>query len=266
MSAWFKDLHEKLKTGMTLLARPPWRLASHGAGASVAVLDSGFSRTHPALREVVIAEARSFTGHDPLFDPVGHGTECCSTLVSLPGHGGVGGVAPDVRLFVGQIFGPHGLGTLETLCMALEWVASLEVDVLAIPSGRMTDHLELRRALDLVFPTGTLIIAPVGNPYNGQKGPLYPAAYPNVMGVGSEAYLETYRTWDRPPDVIMAAHDVPVCTLDGGWRVAADTSQATMLVTGFACLLAAVRRETGVERLTCEAFLASMSKEMGSAR
>ncbi len=182
-----------------VLRTPPWGVHGLGSGVSVAVLDSGFSRTHPALREVVIAEACSFTGHNPLFDPVGHGTECCSTLVALSGHNGPGGVAQDVRLFVGQVIGPHGLGTLDALCAGLEWAANLEIDVVAIPSGRMTDHPDLCQALNSALSSGALVIAPVGNPYNRQKGPLYPAAYPNVVGVGSQAYQETYSALAPPP-------------------------------------------------------------------
>lgn len=211
---------------------------------AVAILDSGCSRSHPALREAVLAGFRSFVDEDPLEDRVGHGTECCGTLLARPHHGGPGGVAQDARVFVGQIIRLDGFGTAEALLSALEWAASLGVDIVAIPSGRLEGHVEVDRAIEMLAVAGVLIIAPVGNPFRTQRGPLYPASHPHVAAVGIERCLDDYRTWRRPPDVVMARHDIPVCQINGGWRAAGDASQATMLTCGFACAVTTWRSES----------------------
>lgn len=243
---------------MRILKSPPWPISGKGDGVSIALLDSGLSRIQPALSEVIVVEARSFTNSDPFLDTVGHGTDCCSILVASPGHNIPTGVVQNVRLFVGQIIESCGTGSVRSLCEALEWISTLAVDVLAIPSGRISDSSDLRRSLDLVLENGTVIMSPVGNPYNGQRKPLYPAAYPEVVGVGSEAYLESYRMWNSLPDVTMLTHGVSVCTSNGECPVVLDTSKATMLVAGFSCLLVEQRRKTDQPRMTRDSFLSSL--------
>ena len=246
------------KQPLTFLGPPPWHCSGNGAGVTIAVLDSGFSHAHPALRKVRIADARSFTGYDPLTDPVGHGTECCGILVAHAVNGSPGGVAQGVRLCIGQILDPTGIGLVETLCEALVWAANLSVNIVAIPSGRMSDHPQLRQSIADLLAKGILIVAPVGNPYYGQSGPLYPAAYPEVISVGSQAHQEVYATWKQMPMVITAIHNFPLCTNTGGWRTAADTSQATMLVAGFACQLIETWQQAGKGKLTCKDLIATI--------
>ncbi|HEU5469184.1 MAG TPA: S8 family serine peptidase [Actinophytocola sp.] len=205
-----------------------------GAGAALAVLDSGFNAAHPALRGVEVAGSRSFVGGDPLRDPVGHGTECCSIVVARPGHGGPAGVAPGVRLYVGQVIGAGGWGDPPALCAGLRWAAGLDIDVLAIPLGCLSSTPPLWHAIRTACARGVRVVAAVGNPYLGQRGPLYPAAYPGVTAVGAARFEDTYAAWRTPPDVIVRT--VPqVCTPGGGWRPGLDTSHATLHFAGTLC-------------------------------
>jgi minor extracellular protease Epr len=210
------------------------------------VLDSVLFRAHPALRSCVVASGASFTSGDPFDDPGGHGTGCTGLLVARDGHGGPAGMVPEVALHIGQVVGPSGEGSVETLCAGLRWTAQLGVDVVAIPSGLLYPYPDLERALADVLDTGALVLAAAGNPFLGQAGPLFPAAYPEVIAVGCLAYRESYLSWSRPPDVVVAAHDLPVCTPDGRWRPIGGTSQATMLVTAVACRIVSQRRSRSV--------------------
>jgi subtilisin family serine protease len=220
-----------------------------GAGTALAVLDSGFSAGHPALRAVPVAGARSFVAGDPLADPLGHGTECCGTVVARPvpqrptGRatgparvvGVPMGVAPGARLYVGQVLTAAGQGDLDALCAGLEWAAALDVDVIALPLGCRRGSPRLHRAIEAALARGALVVAAVGNPRRGQQSPLYPAAYPGVVAVGADRYRDTYPDWTTPPDVVVTATDPRVCTPDGGSRSAADTSHATARYAGLLC-------------------------------
>jgi subtilisin family serine protease len=215
----------------------PPSLPDSGKGAAVAVLDSGFCRKHPALRSVTIPEAKSFVGGDPNVDAVGHGTECSSVIVRNSWEGHVQGIAPNAQLFVGQIIRPEGTGTIEALCAGLEWAATLHVDVVAIPLGVLRNQAMLRRAVEKVLCSGARIVAAAGNPFNGQKGCLYPAAYPDVISVGATTFADAYRSWEIPPTFVGDTRSIPLCTTSGGWTTGNDTSHATMLVAGLFCLL-----------------------------
>jgi hypothetical protein len=240
------------------LAPPPWLVSGDGCGVTVAVLDSGFSRAHPALRGAAVAELQSFVGGDPSTDATGHGTACCGVLLACPDQGGPTGVARGVRLFVGQTIDEWGQGSVEALCAALTWIAARDVDVVAIPSGRMHGHATLRRSIRNVLATGAIVVAPVGNPFRGQHRALYPAAYRGVLDVGSAAYSDTYEGWHGTPGVVVALRGRTVCTSWGGWRPALDTSHATMLVAGFAALVAAQRRALDGKKPTPDEILGSI--------
>jgi Subtilase family len=136
---------------------------------------------------------------------------------------------------------PQSSSSLSSLVEGIEWASSINVDVLVIPTGRMTDHPRLRQSIvRLALKKRTLVIAPVGNPFNGQSRPLYPAGYGEVLSVGCEAYLNLYHEWNTRPDVVTQDCEMRVCD-ESGWHLASGTSYAVMLVAAFACITDPVR-------------------------
>jgi hypothetical protein len=241
MSGTAGSLSSSAAFGWRVLRPPPWPLPGDGSGTRVALLDSGLHVGQSTMTGVSVDAACSFVGADPLCDRVGHGTECASVLVAFPNGGAARGVARGVTLVIGQIIDPQGTGSVEALCSALEWSRSQEADVVVVPSGCMTPDSRLERCIQAIV-TRAVVIAAVGNPFHEQRGALYPAAYPDVVGVGSLEHLAAYGAWAVPPDVIASMEGIHACGLAGEWRPARDTSHAAMVVAGFTCILISALR------------------------
>lgn len=114
-----------------------------GAGVSVAVIDTGIQRSHPAFAHIpqeAIQEA-DFTGKPngvygsgTAVDSRGHGTHCAATICGGVVDGIRIGVAPKIdRLLVAKAIG--GDRGSAALLEALNWALSEKVDVISMSLG-----------------------------------------------------------------------------------------------------------------------------------
>lgn len=110
-------------------------LASHydGAGATVAVLDTGIDVTHPAFAGVNIVQ-QDFTGEGD-GDQHGHGTHCAGTILGRDIGGTRIGVARGVtKLLVGKVIGQQS-ATSTMLFDAIDWAVKQGADVISMSLG-----------------------------------------------------------------------------------------------------------------------------------
>jgi hypothetical protein len=146
-----------------------WQAGHTGAGATVAVLDSGIDATHPDLADAV-AQARDFTGSDSgTVDKFGHGTHVASIIT---GSGAASdatfvGVAPDARLLIGKVLNDVGSGAESGVIAGMEWAVSQGADVvnLSLSSQKPSDgNTPLDLAVnELTAQSGTLFVVSAGN-------------------------------------------------------------------------------------------------------
>ena len=111
--------------------------------------------------------------------PAPHGTAVASLLV---GQGeGFESVIPGATLYAADIFCGHGGGSLSLLALALDWMAREKIPVVNISLVGAKSIL-LTGLVRAMTARGFLLVAAVGN--DGPTAPpLYPAAYPDVVGV-----------------------------------------------------------------------------------
>ncbi len=104
-----------------------------GAGVTVAVLDTGIDRTHPAFAGIDLVE-RDFSGSGN-GDRQGHGTHCVGTILGR----GVGpriGVARGVqRALIGKVLGNDGSGESDWIFNALTWAMREGADIISMSLG-----------------------------------------------------------------------------------------------------------------------------------
>ncbi len=201
-------------------ARPP--------NTRIGLIDSGVDDSHPALRDT---EIRRFGCEGRVF-PAAHGTAVASLLVGQAE--GFRGVEPGARLYAADIFcGQATGGSISLLALALDWMARERVPVINISLVGANSAL-LTGLVRVLAKQGFLMVAAVGN--DGPSAPpLYPAAYPEVIGVtGVDARQRVLPEACRGPQVAFAAPgaDMRAANPGGTWAAVRGTSFATPIVAG----------------------------------
>jgi len=194
----------------------------------VGLIDGGVQRTHVVFH----SNAVSLWGCDGRSVPSVHGTEVASLLVgdSPPFRGAAAGAtlyAADVYCGV-----PTG-GALDAIAAAFGWLSSQRIAVINI-SLVGPDNLVLRQVVRQMVAHGYLVVAAVGND-GPAAAPLYPAAYPGVIGVtGVDRYRRVLLEAERGPQVSFAAPgaDVAAATVPEGYQAVRGTSFAAPIVAG----------------------------------
>ena len=93
-----------------------------GAGAAVAVLDTGIDLDHPDLDAVDAVNC--ITPAAPADDDGGHGTHVAGTIGGANNGAGVVGVAPGTSLYAVKVLDAAGSGTDSSVICGLDWVAA----------------------------------------------------------------------------------------------------------------------------------------------
>ena len=206
--------------------------ALHGI---VGLIDTGIDRAHPSLQSAQIEQMGCAV---PV--PAAHGTAVASLLVGKESQ--FAGAAPAGSLFAADVYcGLATGGSIERIAAAFAWLAEQRVPVINVslvgPSNVLLEHIVAK-----TIARGHVIVAAVGNDGPAAK-PLYPAAYPGVIGVtGVDAKRRVLVEAGRGRHVSFAAPgaDMSAAGLSGGYVAVRGTSFAAPIVSG---LLASQLRE-----------------------
>jgi subtilisin family serine protease len=206
---------------------PAATTALPAAGLRIGLIDSGVNGEHPVLSGIAMVRH----GCDGALFPAPHGTAVASLLV---GEGeGFESVIPGATLYASDIFCGHGGGSLSLLALALDWMAKEEVPVVNVSLVGAKSVL-LTGLVRAMTARGYLLVAAVGN--DGPTAPpLYPAAYPDVIGVtavdGNRRVLPEACRGEQV-DFAAPGAGFKAAALDGGFDEMRGTSFATPIVAG----------------------------------
>lgn len=232
-------------------AAPASPVAPQGESGRMGLIDTGVDVRHPAVAGARIVQ-RGFAG-DARAAP--HGTAVASLMIGR--SGAFSGAAPGGELYAADVYGGSGAGGSSTgLVQALAWMAENEVPVVNVslvgPRNAVVEAAVRRAAA-----RGMLIVAAVGN--DGPSAPpLYPAAYPDVVGVTAvNGRGRVLPEAGRGPQVDFAAPgaDMAAAGPGQGYVSVRGSSFAAPLVAG---LLAA--RLRGPDRRGADAAVAAVAR------
>ncbi|WP_239678490.1 S8 family peptidase [Natronosporangium hydrolyticum] len=148
-----------------------WDLGLDGAGATVAVLDTGIDATHPDLADRVVGAENFTDGEEDDRDLVGHGTHVAGIVAGsgeasdgAPGGAHIG-VAPGADLLDGKVCVEYGCAESWILA-GMQWAAEQGADVINMSLGGPAfldeDPVELAVG-ELTDEYGTLFVISAGN-------------------------------------------------------------------------------------------------------
>lgn len=196
----------------------------------VGLIDSGIDASHAVFQHSAIHRWDALCGNQAVASA--HGTAVASLLIGSAQQ--FHGAAPGAQLYTADVYcgAPTG-GALSSVAAALAWLEQQRVPVINIslvgPPNTLLEQL-VRNA----SARGVLIVAAVGN--DGPAAPpLYPAAYPDVIGVTAvDARKRVIVEAERGPQVDFAAPgaDMAAATLNNTFATVRGTSFAAPIVAG----------------------------------
>lgn len=177
---------------LTALKLPAAWNETRGAGVRVAVVDTGYYRTHPELADDVVAE-RDFVAGDAVAEGgAHHGTQVAGIAAGETNNGrGIAAAGWAATVLHAKACTSAGCPSEHTAA-AVDWarrngamVINLSFGLRQEPPGDPVLGAAVQRALD----ANIVVLASAGTAENdvGYSNH-YPAAYPGVLGVGSSVF------------------------------------------------------------------------------
>ncbi len=158
-------------------------------------------------------------------------------------------VAPTAQIMPLKAFETDGRAHLFEILRAIYYAVDHGAKVINMSFSTEQRSAELKRAINYAARRGVICVSSVGN--NGSRLRVYPAAFDNVLGVGSTSNLDARSTFsDFGDDVVKLAApgEGIITTYPGGHYAAAwGTSFSTAFVSGGAALLLQVNIRTHEE-------------------
>jgi subtilisin family serine protease len=236
----------------------PAAAGSQVSGLRVGLLDTGVDTAHPAFHESTVHT----WGCENKRVPAAHGTAVASLLI---GHAqGFRGVQPDAALYAADVYcGQPTGGAVDALVAGIGWMVQEQVPVINISLVGAKNSL-LEQAITRAIARGSIIVAAVGN--DGPAAPpLYPASYPNVVGVTAvDAHGHVLIEAARGPQVMFASPGADLAAASGahGYAAMRGTSFAAPIVAGL--LAAAITTPSPADANAAIETLIHTARHIGS--
>jgi subtilisin family serine protease len=236
---------------------------SDGRGVTVAVIDSGVERDHPAIGGRLVRSLRvdvDADGHHVVEDPeasdlVGHGTACAGIIHAI---------APGADLVSVRVLGADNKAGGSAFAAALEWAIGQRFGVVNLSLSSRSEAMAERfhELADEAYFANTLLVAAANNVI----GASYPSLFAAVVSVAAhDAGDPDVWFYNPSPPVEFGAHGLDV---DVAWRAgtsmrATGNSFAAPHLAGRAALLRS--RYSDASPFEVKAMLAATANEPAGA-
>lgn len=205
-----------------------------GKSVKVGLIDTGVEESHQAFSKASI-QAKNFMSED-ISVPTAHGTAVAGLLIGQ--HDELVPLLPNATLYAASVFYPRNEysqgAALINLVQALDWLVLNNVSVINM-SLTGPENPILQQAIERTGDKGTMIVAAVGNEGPASQ-PLYPAAYPEVIGATAVDKKQQIYRWANQGDYVdFAALGVSVLTARASNQLGREsgTSIAAPVISSF---------------------------------
>ncbi|MBW2144515.1 MAG: S8 family serine peptidase [Deltaproteobacteria bacterium] len=153
--------------------------------APIAILDSGL-RPDSGLTDVVLASFDALSPDEAISDSLGHGTQMALIAAGVIQPYGVSEISETTSPIIPiRTFDDNGFTSNFSIMRGIEFALENGARVMSLSWGAETGSEFLENALEYAGSKGLFIVASAGNEPTGK--PVYPAAYPSVIGIGALA-------------------------------------------------------------------------------
>ena len=254
--------------GADINAPEGWSITHGSSTVGIAVLDSGIACDHLDLAGKCIEQINFVAEHgSTLEDELGHGTHVAGIAVATTDNSiGIAGVARDSKvgslktcwedysLWIVVIGQCDDDDVIDAILYATDAVSDSDPNlkkyqVISMSFAGPVVSSAFETAVDYAWNNGVVLVAGAGNSYT--QDVLYPAAFTNVIGVGSTDFhdnlsaFSTFGPWVSvlaPGTAILSTMPGPPCGQAAGepsdcYDYKSGTSMSTPHVSGLAALL-----------------------------
>lgn len=246
-----------------------WNAGYYGDGVKIAVIDSGVRASHEDLVSANIAPGYNvLTGSSDVTDQTGHGTFVSGVIAASANNSiGIAGLCPNVTIIPIKCFGSNESTDASYIVRAIyEAVDTYNCDVINLSLGLTVNLQSMKQALDYACSKGIIVVAAVGN--DGTTDLSYPAAYPNVVGVGSIDSGGTISSFSqRNSSVYIVAPGSEIVSAGYSSNTSYVKGNGTSFATPHAAAAAAVLKEFNIKADSedFKSILMSSATDLGSS-
>jgi subtilisin len=236
-----------------------WALGgTDGTGVTVAIIDSGVERDHPAVGGKLVRSVRVELAADPDDDPVvvedpealdvvGHGTACAGIIHAI---------APGADLISVRVLGPDNRGKGMVFAAGLDWAIEQGATVVNLSLSSKSDALFglFHDLADRAYFANVLLVCAANN----VPGNSYPSLFASVVSVAAHDLADPGAWFYNPdPPVEFGAYglNVDVAWRGGGRMVVTGNSFAAPHIAGYATRMRAAH--PGITPFEVKAILAA---------
>jgi subtilisin family serine protease len=254
-----------------------------GSAVNVLVADTGIQKDHPDL-QANIKGGKNYACNSPTRcdaskwnDGNGHGTHVSGTIGAINNAIGVVGAAPTVNLYAAKVLTDSGSGSWYWLEAAINDATATRSDsdqandihIITMSLGGSSAPASLATAVANAYASGIVLVAAMGNSGDGNPSTTetsYPAAYPEVIGVGAVDVNNIVASWSSSAAYAeICAPGVSVYSTYKGssYATLSGTSMATPHATGSIALMLSAFPGTSPEGVRSK--LASTAVDIGAS-
>jgi subtilisin family serine protease len=224
------------------LADVPAPAQASGAGALVAVIDSGVDASHPDLAGRVVAGPDVVDGDADPSDPTGHGTHIAGIIAAATGNGiGGAGVAPGARILAVRVLDTANNGTAADVAAGINAAVDAGADIINISlnwSQSSPVLAPVTAALQRASDAGRVVIVAAGNDAQSRcEEPVLPQRALCVGALSSNLKLSPFSSYGEGLGLVAPGDDLTSTWNNGAYNEMSGTSQAAALASGVAAQL-----------------------------
>ena len=239
-----------------------WSMLKHTDTVAVAIIDTGVNGKHPDLKERVLKGYDFVNDKDDAGDDHGHGTFVAGIIAASANEIGIRGLYDHARILPLKAIDNQGLGTYEDVARGMVYAADAGARIINLSIGGNAYSYLLQDAVDYALEKGCILVAAGGN--DGIEQQIYPAAYPEVIGVSALSYDgQIWSGSNSGKHVDVAAPGVGILSTGPGedYVYATGTSAAASMVSALAAMLVSERSD--LSSSVIEQLILQAAKDLG---